>query len=177
MVSPRISPIPLTVSNGPNAGRNVTRALTVFSNPHLRDPYSLYLGCVQLVLREKGEFIGVADPRRDDSASGPLELGADGQVAAAHLRPSCRFGRAPRGRASEPADTAGDTVHSCAARRPLKSPFVKGLLMRGRKLALQSGHIPVIRVALAQGLGIAQRIRQIARIAVDGGKGEQDVPV
>jgi gamma-glutamyltranspeptidase/glutathione hydrolase len=36
-----------------------------------RDPYSFYLGCVQLVLREKDEFIGVADPRRDGSASGP----------------------------------------------------------------------------------------------------------
>ena len=36
-----------------------------------RDPYSFYLGCVQLVLREKNEFIGVADPRRDGSASGP----------------------------------------------------------------------------------------------------------
>ncbi len=39
----------------------------------LRDPYSFYLGCVQLVLREKGEFIGVADPRRDGSASGPVK--------------------------------------------------------------------------------------------------------
>jgi gamma-glutamyltranspeptidase/glutathione hydrolase len=37
----------------------------------VRDPYSFYLGCVQLVLREKGEFIGVADPRRDGSAAGP----------------------------------------------------------------------------------------------------------
>ncbi|GAB4353514.1 MAG: gamma-glutamyltransferase [Gammaproteobacteria bacterium] len=37
----------------------------------VRDPYSFYLGCVQLVLREKGEFVGVADPRRDGSASGP----------------------------------------------------------------------------------------------------------
>jgi gamma-glutamyltranspeptidase/glutathione hydrolase len=36
-----------------------------------RDPYSFYMGCVQLVLREKGEFLGVADPRRDGSASGP----------------------------------------------------------------------------------------------------------
>lgn len=39
----------------------------------VRDPYSFYLGCVQLVLHEKGEFIGVADPRRDGSASGPRE--------------------------------------------------------------------------------------------------------
>ena len=37
----------------------------------LRDPYSFYLGSVQLVVSEKGEFIGVADPRRDGSAAGP----------------------------------------------------------------------------------------------------------
>lgn len=37
----------------------------------IRDPYSFYLGCVQIVLREKNEFIGVADPRRDGSAMGP----------------------------------------------------------------------------------------------------------
>jgi gamma-glutamyltranspeptidase/glutathione hydrolase len=37
----------------------------------LRDPYSFYLGCVQLVVRDKGEFVGVADPRRDGSAAGP----------------------------------------------------------------------------------------------------------
>ncbi len=37
-----------------------------------RDPYSFYLGCVQLVRHERGEFMGVADPRRDGSASGPL---------------------------------------------------------------------------------------------------------
>jgi gamma-glutamyltranspeptidase/glutathione hydrolase len=36
-----------------------------------RDPHSFYLGCVQLVMREKGEFIGVADPRRDGAARGP----------------------------------------------------------------------------------------------------------
>jgi len=36
-----------------------------------RDPYSFYLGCVQLVVREENEFIGVADPRRDGSAAGP----------------------------------------------------------------------------------------------------------
>ena len=38
---------------------------------NVREPYSFYLGCVQLVLRERGEFIGVADPRRDGSAGGP----------------------------------------------------------------------------------------------------------
>jgi gamma-glutamyltranspeptidase/glutathione hydrolase len=36
-----------------------------------RDPYSFYLGCVQLVLRDKRGFVGVADPRRDGSAGGP----------------------------------------------------------------------------------------------------------
>jgi gamma-glutamyltranspeptidase/glutathione hydrolase len=36
-----------------------------------RDAYSFYLGCVQMVLREKNKFIGVADPRRDGSAGGP----------------------------------------------------------------------------------------------------------
>lgn len=35
-----------------------------------RDPYSFYLGCVQLVMRENSKFIGVADPRRDGSARG-----------------------------------------------------------------------------------------------------------
>lgn len=38
----------------------------------LRDPYSFYMGCVQLVMREKGELLGVADPRRDGAAGGPL---------------------------------------------------------------------------------------------------------
>ena len=36
-----------------------------------RNPYSFYLGCVQLVMKEKKEFIGVADPRREGSAGGP----------------------------------------------------------------------------------------------------------
>jgi gamma-glutamyltranspeptidase/glutathione hydrolase len=36
-----------------------------------RDPYSFYLGCVALVMREGDELIGVADPRRDGSAAGP----------------------------------------------------------------------------------------------------------
>ncbi len=36
-----------------------------------RDPYSFYMGCVQLVLREGGELTGVADARRDGSAAGP----------------------------------------------------------------------------------------------------------
>ncbi len=37
----------------------------------IREPLSFYLGCVQMVLCEEGEFIGVADPRRDGSAGGP----------------------------------------------------------------------------------------------------------
>jgi gamma-glutamyltranspeptidase/glutathione hydrolase len=38
----------------------------------VRDPYSFYLGCIQLVVRgRKGELVGVADPRRDGSAGGP----------------------------------------------------------------------------------------------------------
>jgi len=43
------------------AGYNVDR----------REAYSFYLGCVQLVLRERDRFTGVADPRRDGSAAGP----------------------------------------------------------------------------------------------------------
>ena len=37
----------------------------------LRDPFSFYLGCVQLVMRDRKGFIGVADPRRDGAAGGP----------------------------------------------------------------------------------------------------------
>jgi gamma-glutamyltranspeptidase/glutathione hydrolase len=37
-----------------------------------RDPYSFYLGCVQLVIRDGDELIGVADPRRDGSAAVPF---------------------------------------------------------------------------------------------------------
>jgi gamma-glutamyltranspeptidase/glutathione hydrolase len=37
----------------------------------IQEPMSFYLGCVQMVLHENGEFIGVADPRRDGSAQGP----------------------------------------------------------------------------------------------------------
>jgi gamma-glutamyltranspeptidase/glutathione hydrolase len=36
----------------------------------IREPMSFYLGCVQMVLAENNEFIGVADPRRDGSAMG-----------------------------------------------------------------------------------------------------------
>jgi gamma-glutamyltranspeptidase/glutathione hydrolase len=37
----------------------------------VREPMSFYLGCIQMVLRENGDLIGVADPRRDGSAQGP----------------------------------------------------------------------------------------------------------
>ncbi len=36
-----------------------------------REPYSFYMGCVQMVMREGGRMIGVADPRRDGAAAGP----------------------------------------------------------------------------------------------------------
>jgi gamma-glutamyltranspeptidase/glutathione hydrolase len=36
-----------------------------------REAFSFFLGCVQLVKRERKMFIGVADPRRDGSARGP----------------------------------------------------------------------------------------------------------
>lgn len=37
----------------------------------IREPFSFFLGCVQLVRHENGTFLGVADPRRDGSARGP----------------------------------------------------------------------------------------------------------
>jgi gamma-glutamyltranspeptidase/glutathione hydrolase len=36
-----------------------------------REPFSFYLGCVQLAVRDRSEFVGAADPRRDGSAGGP----------------------------------------------------------------------------------------------------------
>jgi gamma-glutamyltranspeptidase/glutathione hydrolase len=39
----------------------------------VREPYSFYLGCVQLVMRDGNKFVGVADPRRDGEAGGPNE--------------------------------------------------------------------------------------------------------
>ena len=36
-----------------------------------REPYSFYMGCVQLVMNDEGRLIGVADPRRDGGAAGP----------------------------------------------------------------------------------------------------------
>ncbi len=37
----------------------------------VRDPFAFYLGSVQMVLRDRARFIGVADPRRDGTAGGP----------------------------------------------------------------------------------------------------------
>jgi gamma-glutamyltranspeptidase/glutathione hydrolase len=37
----------------------------------VRDPYSFYMGSVQLVMKDGDSYIGVADPRRDGSAGGP----------------------------------------------------------------------------------------------------------
>lgn len=37
----------------------------------VRDAYSFYMGCVQLICRDRNMFTGVADPRRDGSAAGP----------------------------------------------------------------------------------------------------------
>lgn len=39
----------------------------------VRDPYSFYLGCCQLVVRERDGWRGVADPRRDGAARGPKQ--------------------------------------------------------------------------------------------------------
>ena len=36
-----------------------------------RSPYSFYMGCIQMVMRDGDHFIGVADPRRDGAAGGP----------------------------------------------------------------------------------------------------------
>lgn len=36
-----------------------------------RDPYSFYLGCIALVMRDGRDIVGVADPRRDGAAAGP----------------------------------------------------------------------------------------------------------
>jgi gamma-glutamyltranspeptidase/glutathione hydrolase len=38
-----------------------------------RGSHSFYLGCVQLVLRERNRFVGIADPRRDGSAGAPTK--------------------------------------------------------------------------------------------------------
>ncbi len=39
----------------------------------MRDPYSFYMGCVQLVMRTREGLVGIADPRRDGAAAGPRQ--------------------------------------------------------------------------------------------------------
>lgn len=39
-----------------------------------REPFSFYMGCVQMVIHERKNFIGIADPRRDGSAGGPRSV-------------------------------------------------------------------------------------------------------
>ena len=36
-----------------------------------REPYSFYMGCVQMVMADGDRLVGVADPRRDGAAAGP----------------------------------------------------------------------------------------------------------
>jgi gamma-glutamyltranspeptidase/glutathione hydrolase len=43
-----------------------------------REPFAFYLGCIQLVMREGAQWIGVADPRRDGAAGGPRDGGGRG---------------------------------------------------------------------------------------------------
>ena len=42
-----------------------------------REPYSFYMGCVQMVMADGGRFVGVADPRRDGAAAGPAPAAAE----------------------------------------------------------------------------------------------------
>ncbi len=39
-----------------------------------KEPYAFYMGCVQMVARERKNFFGVADMRRDGSACGPATI-------------------------------------------------------------------------------------------------------
>ena len=41
-----------------------------------REPYSFYMGCVQMVMADGERFVGVADPRRDGAAAGPTSVPA-----------------------------------------------------------------------------------------------------
>ena len=51
-----------------------TRGFTV----DRREPFSFYLGCVQLVARNGRDLVGVADPRRDGAAGGTRGRAAGG---------------------------------------------------------------------------------------------------
>jgi gamma-glutamyltranspeptidase/glutathione hydrolase len=50
---------------------DIPKALAKGVSIDVREPMSFYLGCIQMVLSENEEFIGVADPRRDGSAGAP----------------------------------------------------------------------------------------------------------
>ena len=41
-----------------------------------REPYSFYMGCVQMVMADGDRLVGVADPRRDGAAAGPDSMPA-----------------------------------------------------------------------------------------------------
>jgi gamma-glutamyltranspeptidase/glutathione hydrolase len=59
----------------------------------VRDPYSFYLGCVQLVMRDKHELIGVADPRRDGAAGGPTRRAM--KTVSSHSAKAARQAKTP----------------------------------------------------------------------------------
>jgi gamma-glutamyltranspeptidase/glutathione hydrolase len=81
---------------------DVPRALSRYGfQVDVRDPYSFYLGCVQLVMRERDEFVGVADPRRDGAASGPAK-GASSKMAS-------NKAKAARRAAKDTAKTSNET--------------------------------------------------------------------
>ena len=48
-----------------------------------REPYSFYMGCVQMVMADGERFVGVADPRRDGAAAGPASAPAPAPATAA----------------------------------------------------------------------------------------------
>ena len=59
------------------ASRMDTRVLQALSGAgfklHEREPFAFFMGCVQLVLRDRKGFTGVADVRRDGAAGGPAK--------------------------------------------------------------------------------------------------------
>ena len=48
-----------------------------------REPYSFYMGCVQMVMADGERFVGVADPRGDGAAAGPASVPAPAPAPAA----------------------------------------------------------------------------------------------
>lgn len=51
--------------------RALPRALERGFTVDRREPFSFYMGCVQLVARGRRELVGVADAPRDGAAGGP----------------------------------------------------------------------------------------------------------